>query len=85
MNRVIRVDLNFLVVQVILAFVKLYSDSVLAMEVCGLPEEDLVEILDEQVWRHLTLQRVDGQLQGCRYNTSARQCCNTRDNNCTSY
>ena len=69
--------------QVILAFVKLYSDNVLGMEVCGLPQEDLVKILDERVWRHLTLQREAGQLQGCRYNASARQCCNKRDNNGT--
>lgn len=67
--------------QVILSFVKLYSDNVLGMETCGLPEEHLAEILDERVQRHLSLQREAGLLRGCRYNPLVRQCCNTRDSN----
>ena len=57
----------------------LYSDNILGMETCGLPEDLLTEILDDQVQRHLKLQQQAGHLRGCRYNPAARQGCNTRD------
>lgn len=63
----------------ILSFITLYSDNVLAMETCGLPEELLAEILDEHVQRDLRLLREAGRLQGCRYNPLERRCCNRRD------
>lgn len=69
----------FFVPQVMFSFVKLYSDNVLGMDTCGLPDELLTEILGERVQRHLRTQRDDRKLQGCRYNPSARECCNTRD------
>ena len=62
------------------SFVKLYSDNILGMETCGLPDELLIEILGERVQRHLRTLRDSGHLQGCRYNPFARQCCNIRDN-----
>ena len=61
------------------SFVRLYSDNVLGMETCGLPDELLTEILGERVQRHLRAWRDSGHLQGCRYNPFGRQCCNTRD------
>lgn len=63
-----------------LSFVGLYSDNVLGIETCGLPDELLIEILGERVQRHLRTLRDSGHLQGCRYNPFTRQCCNTRDN-----
>lgn len=70
---------DFPFLQVMFSFVKLYSDNVLGMETCGLPDELLTEILGDRVQRHLRTQRNARHLQGCRYNPSARQCCNTRD------
>lgn len=61
------------------SFVRLYSDNVLGMETCGLPDELLTQILGDRVQRHLRTLRDSGHLQGCRYNPIARQCCNTRD------
>ncbi|KAK2563687.1 hypothetical protein P5673_012666 [Acropora cervicornis] len=56
--------------QVVNSFVKLYSDSILAMETCGLQENVLTEVLDERLQRYLKLEREAGHLQGCRYDAS---------------
>ncbi|XP_074613396.1 uncharacterized protein LOC141873316 isoform X2 [Acropora palmata] len=57
-------------IQVVNSFVKLYSDSILAMETCGLQENVLTEVLDERLQRYLKLEREAGHLQGCRYDAS---------------
>lgn len=74
-----RTDSLICFIQVMFSFVRLYSDNVLGIETCGLPDELLTEILGDRVQRHLRTLRDSGHLQGCRYNPFARQCCNTRD------
>lgn len=48
--------------QVVHSFVKLYLDSVLAIETCGLQDEVLAEIVDGRLLRHLTLEREAGNI-----------------------
>ncbi|XP_022781591.1 uncharacterized protein LOC111322703 isoform X2 [Stylophora pistillata] len=71
--------LHHRLVQVMLSFVKLYSDNVLGMDTCGLTDELLTELLGERVQRHLRTQRDERKIQGCRYNPLAGQSCNTTD------
>ncbi|XP_031557070.1 uncharacterized protein LOC116293750 [Actinia tenebrosa] len=59
--------------------VTLYVDDILAIETCGMSEDDMVSVIGQNITRHLIGRYRSGEVIGCRFNPGRRERCNMRN------
>lgn len=59
--------------------VTLYVDDILAIETCGMSEDDMVSVIGQNITRHLIGRYRSGEVIGCRFNPGKRERCNMRN------
>lgn len=65
--------------QIVKRMVTLYVDDILAIETCGMSEDDMVSVIGQNITRHLIGRYRSGEVIGCRLNPGKRERCNMRN------